>query len=148
MSKRTCAQWAIGRRSVTTWRLRIADSEGWRLKSWPEAKQMTDQRAADLMAVAMARLLRDGEVVFQGVNSVLPMVAIAVARRLHAPGLTYVNIAGGINPDPRFATHSSTDPELVRGFAGRLEQRGLLRFLRSRGHRDGFSGSSSDRRSR
>src|SRR5205085_419704 len=48
---------------------------------------------AELMAVAIARLLRDGEVVFQGVNSTLPMVSIALARRLHAPHLTYVNIA-------------------------------------------------------
>jgi glutaconate CoA-transferase subunit B len=67
------------------------------------------------MAVAMARLLRDGEVVFQGVNSVLPMVAIAVARRVHAPRLVYLNIAGGFDPTPRFATASSTDPELARG---------------------------------
>ena len=67
------------------------------------------------MAVAMARLLRDGEVVFQGVNSVLPMVAIGLARRTHAPGLIYLNIAGGFDPAPRRATASSTDPELARG---------------------------------
>jgi glutaconate CoA-transferase subunit B len=70
---------------------------------------------ADLMAVAMARLLRDGEVVFQGVNSVLPMVAIGLARRVHAPHLVYLNIAGGFGPAPRFAPASSTDPELARG---------------------------------
>lgn len=72
---------------------------------------------ADLMAVAMARLLRNGEVVFHGVNSVLPMVAIALARRLHAPLLTYINIAGGFDPDPTEATPSSTDPALARGSA-------------------------------
>jgi glutaconate CoA-transferase, subunit B len=69
------------------------------------------------MAVAMARLLRDGEVVFHGVNSVLPMVAIGLARRLHAPGLVYLNIAGGFDPHPRRATESSTDPELARDSA-------------------------------
>jgi glutaconate CoA-transferase subunit B len=67
------------------------------------------------MAVAMARLLRDGEVVFQGVNSPLPMVAIGLARRVHAPGLIYLNIAGGFDPAPRFAPASSTDPELALG---------------------------------
>ncbi len=72
---------------------------------------------AELMVVAMARLLHDGEVVFQGVNSVLPMVAVNLARRLHAPGLTYVNISGGIDPAPRFMPQSSTDPELARGSA-------------------------------
>jgi glutaconate CoA-transferase subunit B len=76
---------------------------------------MTEPHPADLMAVAMARLLRDGEVVFQGVNSVLPMVAIALARQVHAPRLVYLNIAGGLDPTPRFATVSSTDPELARG---------------------------------
>jgi len=69
------------------------------------------------MVVAMARLPGDGEIVFQGVNSVLPMVAIALARRTHAPGLVYLNIAGGFQPSPRFATASSTDPELARGSA-------------------------------
>jgi glutaconate CoA-transferase, subunit B len=72
---------------------------------------------AELMAVAIARLLRDGEVVFQGVNSALPMVAIALARQLHAPRLTYLNIAGGIDPAPRFLPASSTAAELTRGSA-------------------------------
>jgi glutaconate CoA-transferase subunit B len=66
------------------------------------------------MVIAMARLLRNGEIVFHGVNSILPMVAIAVARRVQAPGLVYLNIAGGIDPNPRRATASSTDPELTR----------------------------------
>jgi glutaconate CoA-transferase subunit B len=69
------------------------------------------------MVVAIARLLRDGEVVFQGVNSVLPMVAIALARRLHAPRLIYVNIAGGVDPAPRYLPESTTDAELARGSA-------------------------------
>jgi len=76
---------------------------------------VSEHHPSDLMAVAMARLLRDGEVVFQGVNSVLPMVAIGLARRVHAPHLIYVNIAGGFDPAPRFAPASSTDPELARG---------------------------------
>ena len=72
---------------------------------------------AELMTVAIARLLRDGELVFQGVNSVLPMVAISLARRLHAPNLVYLNISGGIDPAPRFLPESSTDAELTRGSA-------------------------------
>jgi glutaconate CoA-transferase, subunit B len=65
----------------------------------------------------MARLLRDGEVVFQGVNSPLPMVAINLARRLHAPGLTYVNISGGVDPTPRYLPTSTTAAELAYGSA-------------------------------
>ena len=41
---------------------------------------------AEQMAVALARLLRDGETVFFGVASPLPMVAALLAQRLHAPG--------------------------------------------------------------
>jgi glutaconate CoA-transferase subunit B len=72
---------------------------------------------AELMSVAMARLLRDGETVFQGVNSPLPMVAIALARRLHAPNLIYLNISGGIDPSPRYLPASTTAPELAHGSA-------------------------------
>ena len=75
---------------------------------------------ADLMAIAMARLLEDGEVVFQGVSSPLPVVAINLARRLHAPGLTYINIAGGLDPEPRFLPDSSTHAELAFGSASLL----------------------------
>ena len=74
----------------------------------------------DLIVIAMARLLRDGEVVFHGVNSILPMVAVALARRLHAPRLQALNIAGGVNPHPRFLPRSTTDPELARGSAAIL----------------------------
>lgn len=81
---------------------------------------MAELHTADLMVVALARLLRDGEVVFQGVNSILPMVAIGVARRTHAPRLVYLNVAGGFDPAPRFATPSSTGPELARGSAALL----------------------------
>ena len=73
-----------------------------------------------MVVAAMARLLRDGEVVFHGVNSILPMVAVALARRLHAPRLRAINIAGGIDPAPRFLPHSTTAPELARGSAALL----------------------------
>jgi glutaconate CoA-transferase, subunit B len=71
----------------------------------------------ELMAIAMARLLEDGEVVFQGVNSPLPMVAIALARRLQAPNLVYLNISGGIDPCPRYLPASTTAAELAHGSA-------------------------------
>ena len=69
----------------------------------------------DLMVIAMARLLRDGELVFHGVNSILPMVAVALARRHHAPRLRAINIAGGLNPLPRRLPRSTTDAELTYG---------------------------------
>jgi glutaconate CoA-transferase subunit B len=75
------------------------------------------QPPADLMAVAMARLLRDGERVFHGVASPLPMVAILLAKRLHAPNLVYLNIAGSVDPVPLRLAKSSTGPALLAGSA-------------------------------
>ncbi len=67
------------------------------------------------MAVAMARLLRDGERVFHGVASPLPMVAILLAQRLHAPNLVYINITGGINARPESLPQTTVDPRLTHG---------------------------------
>ncbi len=76
----------------------------------------------EMMAVAMARLLRDGELVFNGVGSILPMLAIELARRLHAPNLIYLNIGGGIDARPATLPFSSSDPALLAGTAGIVDQ--------------------------
>jgi glutaconate CoA-transferase, subunit B len=74
----------------------------------------------DLMAVAMARLLRDGERVFHGVASPLPMVAILVAKATHAPDLIYINITGSVDPHPAVLSRSSTGPRLLAGTAAMI----------------------------
>jgi glutaconate CoA-transferase subunit B len=74
------------------------------------------------MAVAMARMLRNGELVFNGVGSILPVLAIEIGRRLYAPDLVYLNIAGGIDPQPRALPYSSCDPELLKGTAAIVDQ--------------------------
>jgi glutaconate CoA-transferase subunit B len=71
--------------------------------------------APAIMAVAMARLLRDGETVFHGVASPLPMVATLLAQRLHAPDLVYLNITGSVDPRPGRLPVSTVDPALLRG---------------------------------
>ncbi len=68
-----------------------------------------------MMAVAMARLLRPGETVFHGVASPLPMVATLLAQRLHAPDLTYLNITGSVDPAPVHLPASTVDPALLHG---------------------------------
>lgn len=70
-----------------------------------------------MMAVAMARLIRDDETVFVGVNSPLPLVAAALAVRTHAKHATLITIAGGINPELSHLTAATTDPGLARGSA-------------------------------
>jgi len=68
-----------------------------------------------MMAITMARLLRDGERAFHGVASPLPMVAILLAQRLHAPNLVYINITGGINAHPESLPQTTVDPRLLHG---------------------------------
>lgn len=68
-----------------------------------------------MMVIAMARLLRDGERVFHGVASPLPMIAILLAQRLHAPNLVYINITGGINAHPESLPQTTVDPRLTHG---------------------------------
>lgn len=68
-----------------------------------------------MMAVAMSRLLRDGELVFHGVASPLPMVAILLARATHAPNLVYLNITGSVDPTPAHLPRSTVDPALLDG---------------------------------
>jgi glutaconate CoA-transferase, subunit B len=76
----------------------------------------------EIMAVTMARLLRDGELVFNGVGSFLPMLAIEVARRTHAPNLVYLNIGGGVDARPETLPSSSADPALLAGTAAIVDQ--------------------------
>jgi glutaconate CoA-transferase, subunit B len=63
----------------------------------------------------MARLLRDGETVFHGVASPLPMVATLLAKRLQAPNLVYLNITGSVDPRPERLPVSTVDPALMVG---------------------------------
>lgn len=72
---------------------------------------------ADMMAVAMARLIRNDEVVFVGVNSPLPLAAVTLARRLHAPRCTFVSVGGGINPTVERIVATTSSSDLCRGSA-------------------------------
>jgi len=95
--------------------------------------------APDIMAVAMARLIRDGELVFVGVNSPLPLVAATLARRLHAPNSTLLSIGGGFNPTPARLGPATSSAKLSAGsasvfdnvdFYGLVARRGVdLTFL-------------------
>ena len=70
---------------------------------------------AELMAVELARRLRNDDVAVMGTASALPQVACALARATHAPDLWYV--AGGtcgVNPHLSPAVPSCCDEDLLR----------------------------------
>lgn len=67
----------------------------------------------ELMAVVMARHLRDGEVVVMGAVPLLPLAACRLAKARHAPGLWFiVGGSGTVNPEPDGLPGSSCDPRL------------------------------------
>lgn len=71
-------------------------------------------RISDIMTCAIASLLKDRETVFHGVSSQLPMVAMQLAKHLHAPDLVQLNIPGGVNPSLLHkASYSSAGADLV-----------------------------------
>lgn len=73
-----------------------------------------NHRVSDIMTCTIARLLKDGETVFHGVSSHLPMVAMLLAKSLHAPNLTQLNIPGGVNPSNiSKAAYSSAGADLL-----------------------------------
>ncbi|MDN5315049.1 MAG: glutaconate CoA-transferase, subunit [Clostridiales bacterium] len=55
-------------------------------------------RKSDIMTCSLARLIRNRNLVFHGVSSHMPMVAVRLAQRLHAPDAVSLSIPGGVDP--------------------------------------------------
>lgn len=72
---------------------------------------MSDPSPDDLIAVAVARTLSDGEVCFVGVG--LPSAAAVLARRRHAPNLVLVYESGVLETDPPHLPLSVADDGLA-----------------------------------
>ncbi len=69
----------------------------------------------EIMAVAAAREIRDGEVVFAGTG--LPMLGAMLAQRTHAPGCVVVFEAGGVDPRMLHLPMSVGDSRTLTGAA-------------------------------
>jgi glutaconate CoA-transferase, subunit B len=67
------------------------------------------------VVVNLARQIRAGEITFSGVNSTLPMLACLLAKRAYDFDFTYINVAGGVEPQPTTIPLSSSDPAIVAG---------------------------------
>lgn len=76
---------------------------------------------ADVEAIELARTIRDGETVFVGVNSPVPMAAALMARATTAPNATLVTIAGGIDPTPSAYTAATSDAVYAAGSASIID---------------------------
>ncbi|MFA9465581.1 MAG: CoA-transferase subunit beta [Velocimicrobium sp.] len=75
---------------------------------------MVDFRISDLMVCAMSRMIQDEDTVFHGVSSHMPMIALLLAKSLHAPNAVHLNIPGGVDPSPRkLQKYTSAGKELL-----------------------------------
>ena len=75
---------------------------------------------AEALVTAMAREIRDGDVVATGVASPLPILAIEVARRTHAPRTSYLACVGSLNPRVSTLRGSSEDLCYLDGRSGEI----------------------------
>ncbi len=73
---------------------------------------------AEAVVAALARTLKDGDVVATGVASYLPILAIAVARATHAPRLTYLACVGSLDPVLERLHPSAESLTYLKGRAG------------------------------
>lgn len=76
---------------------------------------MSDYTLTELMTVAAAREIQDGEVVFAGTG--LPMLSAMLAQHRHAPGCCIIFEAGAIASQLAHLPMSVGDPRTVRGAA-------------------------------
>ena len=94
---------------------------------------MSAIRGTEIMAAAGAREIRDGDVVVVGIG--LPWIVVTLAKRTHAPNLTFLLEIGVINAEPRHTPVGVADPRnfyratswtSFRDVMGMSLQRGLV----------------------
>lgn len=79
-------------------------------------KNVETYRTCDVMICAMARLIKDGNTVFHGVSSHMPLVATLLAKATHAPKAVHLNIPGGVDPKVQnIQSYTSAGAELLNG---------------------------------
>jgi len=76
--------------------------------------KVEEYRIADIMTCVLARQIHDGNLVFHGVSSHMPMIATMLAKKTHASTAVHLNIPGGVNPRPeRLQQYTSAGKELT-----------------------------------
>ena len=106
---------------------------------------MADYTLTELMAVAAAREIADGEVVFAGTG--LPMLGAMLAHRAHAPRCCIIFEAGTVASQLAHLPMSVGDPRAMRGAAMAAGLFEVFSFVLQAGRVDvGFlSGAQVDR---
>src|SRR6185437_9382391 len=95
----------------------------------------------ELMVVAAAREIKDGEVVFVGMR--LPLIAFVVAKKTHAPNAVGLFENGVIRstPSPELI-YTMADPPNIKGATQCLDMMGVMALLQSGRVHLGFLGAA------
>ncbi len=73
-----------------------------------------DYTVAEQMICEMARLIEDENTVFHGVSSHMPLLAVLLAKQMHAPNAVHLNIPGGVDPENvNISSYTSAGRELM-----------------------------------
>src|SRR5215475_15118189 len=95
----------------------------------------------ELMVVAAAREIRDGEVVFVGMR--LPLIAFVVAKKTHAPNAIGLFENGVIRTTPsKELIYTMADPPNILGATQCLDMMGVMSLLQSGRVNLGFLGAA------
>lgn len=74
---------------------------------------MAEWSGFSFIVTHLARFIRPHEITFSGVNSTMPMLACLLAKDAYDFPFTYINVAGGVDPQPSRIPLSSSDPVLA-----------------------------------
>ena len=109
--------------------------------------KIVDCTIDELMVYHLAKTIDDGDFVFHGVASPLPMTALYLAKSTHAPHMVYLaGVGGGVDPVPPFLPESTNDIWLQWGSVYILTiDRIFDHFARKECHVMFFSGGQIDK---
>jgi glutaconate CoA-transferase subunit B len=83
---------------------------------------MSEYTVDEIMCATLAARFHDGDEVCNGMASFIPVAAIMLARRTHAPGLVWLAGAAGLDPRPDRVPASTLEAPLWRDSVMYLEQ--------------------------
>ncbi|GBC76794.1 3-oxoadipate CoA-transferase subunit B [bacterium HR08] len=88
-----------------------------------------DYTVDELMVVTLARQFRSEDIVLNGTVSFIPVAAIMLARATHAPGLTWVAGAVGVDAYPEPLSGNTLDPTMWRRCVMYLPQEHMWSYV-------------------
>ncbi|RMG45525.1 MAG: CoA-transferase subunit beta [Acidobacteria bacterium] len=81
-----------------------------------------DYTIDELMVVTLARQFTSDDIILNGTVSFIPVAAILLARETHAPGLTWVAGAVGVDAQPGYLMGNTLDPTMWKNCVMYLPQ--------------------------